>query len=119
MSWNHISEAARRKLEKNENWYAFRVEVIDTGYEVEGGPSVVDDAGRRHWAKTPRDETTVTKAEVEAQQIRYEKEKGKCSKCNGDGKVATSWHHLEGNTFKPCPACDGTGKVKGRKGRLL
>jgi hypothetical protein len=53
----------------------------------------------------------VTRAEKEAAASAYETETGRCWNCKGSGQVVRKISVTEGNTYRPCTLCGGSGRV--------
>ncbi|MCM2310305.1 MAG: hypothetical protein NDI84_02780 [Steroidobacteraceae bacterium] len=70
--------------------------------------------GRPNWRKADKAterEAFFTPAEHDEWCRQWEIRTGNCSQCMGKGEVFARWHVTEGTTYKPCKACDATGKA--------
>ncbi len=67
--------------------------------------------GKKKWGKKrPEWECVITSFEIEQKELEFEKETGKCKRCGGDGQMWVGWKIGEGNKFKTCKRCLGSGK---------
>jgi hypothetical protein len=53
--------------------------------------------------------SVVTRSEEVQEFERYEKTTGKCGLCGGDGLEWYGWSSADGNRFRECHKCNGTG----------
>lgn len=110
---HHMDAVAIRKS-GIEGWEPYKWERVGDDSIVTGGIPHILKTGPRKGKKTWRGKGTsvvVTQGEVEAQAARYVTETGNCPKCYGKGEVFYSWNHIEGSKYRPCKACDATGKA--------
>lgn len=80
-------------------WYTLDShEMPEDFIKIEGGSS-------------PCDLETIWIRERELDETRelWERESGKCSECLGSGKTLASWSKRNGETFRQCKRCEGTG----------
>lgn len=66
--------------------------------------------GKPKYDKSTQRELVITRAELDAAHDTWERETGKCYRCNGTGKVITSAHANGERTYRDCRRCDGTSK---------
>jgi len=113
---NFLESAARRKLAAPEAWYAYSFEVIgDNDYLVIGeivtafytrGPR----KGRPKFVGRGR-KVVITRADVDAEILRYVASTGNCPECFGTKEVFQSWSREEGTKKRPCTKCQATGRA--------
>ena len=84
--------------------------------ELTGGVAPTTTRGKRkgkpNWRKmdkTTKRTVVITVEEHKAWLIEWEKKTGLCSRCEGTGKLLESWSREEGDKYRPCPKCNGTG----------
>lgn len=108
---SHLDEVARRKVNGPEGWVVCAWERIGDGNDlvVTGGVPRMLKAGPRKgkptWRDVPTQKAVVTKAEIEAEKVRYEADTGKCGDCMGKGEVFASCSVAEGTKYRPCKRC--------------
>ena len=111
----HDEAVVRRKLgELPDNWAICGWERIGNDTTVyRGGLYRLLTRGKRKGLKT-WDKVThrcaVTDAEHSAECLRFEAETGTCATCGGDGQEWAGWHRDNGNYFRKCSRCAGSGK---------
>jgi hypothetical protein len=110
----HIDTVAIRKA-AIEGWEPYRYQAIGSdGSLITGGIPRILTRGPRKGKKTwdgKGTQVVVTKAEIDAEKVRYTVETGNCPECYGTGEIFASWHHERGTTYKPCPHCNATGSA--------
>jgi hypothetical protein len=84
--------------------------VIYTGAEFRIKTKGPDKGGRKFFGE--KKQAVVTKAEMEAEKVRYETDTGNCASCCGTGEVFKRWNHKTGTHYKMCKKCNGTGSSK-------
>jgi len=110
----HLENVARRKLGiVSPDWFIGSWEKIGPDAVLcKGGITRIitkgPRKGRKKWDSMP-DRVVVTDAEEHAEFLRYEKETGKCYRCE-NGQAWAGWDRDTGNFYKTCPCCGGTGK---------
>lgn len=70
--------------------------------------------GTKNWDKRDRSTEAVVSLRLDEHRdwlLQWERRTGKCSECCGSGQSWRGWHHIKGNTFKPCKRCDATGRA--------
>ena len=70
--------------------------------------------GQPNWSKadkTTEREAYFTPAEHDEWCRQWEIRTGLCAQCTGKGEVFARWSTTDGTTYKPCKACDATGKT--------
>jgi hypothetical protein len=114
VSADHLSSAARRKLNKPDGWQVVRWEAIgDTDDLLIGGGVPVGiyqrgpRKGRPKFAP-PFDQCVITKAELLTERLRFEADTGKCYACE-NGQEWAGWSRDDGNRFRTCRRCNGSG----------
>jgi hypothetical protein len=107
----HAETVARRKIDAADGWEWFRVEMVDDGIvKLTGGVPTVGPKGKKKWPKLALCRASyVTEAEVVAERERYERETGKCGGCFGETREWTGWSLIDGNRYRECRDCAGTG----------
>lgn len=112
----YAENVARRKLEPLPVGFEF------CGWEIIGPDTVVFSGGVARkitrgkrkgnltWDKVTH-KVAVTKAEELQEASRYERETGKCSECSGTGQMWFGWNTKDGNRYKQCTRCGGSGNV--------
>jgi hypothetical protein len=102
-------------------WFSFRLglpddtEVPPGMTRIEGCvPTVMYLSGKRkgtpNWGKGQhRQVFWITDAEYEAFQQKWSEETGKCIRCMGEGQEWWQWSAAEGNKYRTCRQCSGTG----------
>lgn len=110
---DHVGNVALRKMGNPEGFTVCGWERVDDGVVVITAMKEVatDPDGRRRWIE-PEKKVCVTEAEKLTEEARYENETGLCAVCCGSKEEWCGWHHITGNTFRPCKRCDATGKPK-------
>jgi len=122
---NHtiLESLARRSLGQPETWSAFRWESLRAGNEAIGWklrgavapPRLRGIAkGRPNWKR--RDKSTeceiiISVAQYNAFETEWVKQTGRCPDCAGKATAFVGWSRDEGVKTRPCPECQGTGKV--------
>jgi hypothetical protein len=116
--------ALRAKYQIPENWSVFIWELknIDTPaeYILHTGAVVTEVFGKgprkgcKNYAK--RDKSTqmdlpLTSSELEEAAKQWSRETGNCRYCKGNGNSWFGWSAEEGNRYRFCKPCDGTGKA--------
>lgn len=107
---------ARKLLGLPESWCWFRLNGVElspgrTAVEVTGAiPSVAFKSGKRkgelNWKKAVSKATvTIIDSDHLAFIRAWEESTGLCSNCGGSGKELARWHHIEGETMRPCSKC--------------
>lgn len=69
--------------------------------------------GSKKWEKFTH-EVVVTDAEQRTEELRYESATGKCHQC-ADGKEWFGWSRTDGNRFRQCSRCAGSGSAPEKK----
>lgn len=117
---DHLDSAARRKLKAPENWRAFSFECVgENDYLVIGDvPTSFYTRGKKKgrpkgWVG-PGTKVILSRAEVDAEVVRYAESTGNCPECFGTKEVFQSWGRTEGVKTKPCEECGATGKYKAK-----
>lgn len=125
MAGNLLEQQAREKAGQGPEWQVFRWEAIPeaNGSMLTGAVAPPFPSGKYKGKPNfkQRDVTTekrvlITKAEQAAYEARWEQETGKCARCEGEGKTVAGWSREEGQTYRPCRACGGTGAAKATEG---
>jgi hypothetical protein len=106
----HHGAVAVRKVGKP-GWTPYKWERVGDDLMMTGGIEGKFKNGKPKWSK-PAQRVVVTKAEIAAEESRYEREHGRCRVCFGDGQEFTGWSAAEGVKYKPCTRCAGTGIPK-------
>jgi len=108
---HHLSSVAIRKRGVP-GWEPYRWAVVGSDtVAVTGGIPRLLTRGPRKGQKTwdgPGQTEYVTRAEQDAEFVRYENDTGRCGECFGSGEKLKSWHHIDGATYMPCPRCNGS-----------
>ena len=108
-----IFEAAEDKV-GIEGWKAFRWEDCDGDGILTGCvPNGVYRSGPRKGRPRflgPDRRVIVTKAELDERATRYEADTGNCWNCKGSGQECYGWKQGEGNIYRTCGRCGGSGK---------
>jgi len=111
---------ARRKLGAPDEWEWCRAAWKDDGVHLEGGvPDGYWKSGFRRGLKKwsgELDKCIVSSMELKAEREAYVKSTGNCCECMGDGKVEIGYNEAEGQTFRPCAECKGTGRTDNDEG---
>ncbi len=63
---------------------------------------------RRTYHK-PERTSVVTREETDAEEVRYERETGKCGNCAGNGQEWAGWSAANGHRYRECSKCGATG----------
>jgi hypothetical protein len=83
--------------------------------EVEGAiPTGVFKSGpRKGRPKWPKELQTIwmRRRDMDRVAIEWEKETGKCHKCDGTGQEWAGWNKEEGRKTRKCDRCSGSGKA--------
>lgn len=85
-------------------------------FEIRGGVPVGKitrgkNKGRNKWPKN-LDVIWLKFTDIDETRKLWEQETGNCSKCYGEGKTIESSSVVTGKTYKPCVACEGSGKAR-------
>ena len=127
MKYSDLERLARRRLNLAENWKVYQWECLPkssmqtTHFQVTGA---VCDAvyskgprkGETNWSKRDRKtemQFVCSVAEAEAFCLEWEQETGKCHKCEGSGQTFAGWNPTDGNKYRTCQRCNGSGEMKG------
>jgi hypothetical protein len=98
-----------------EGWKAYKWEDCDGDSIVTGDiPYGVYRSGPRKDRprfKGPGRRVVITKAELQVIATAYEAETGKCWECKGTGQTWAGRSIAEGNKYRKCQRCAGTGEV--------
>ncbi len=111
----HDESIVRRKLGAlPDNWAICGWERIGNDATLySGGPYRLLTRGPRKglkkWDKVTH-RCIVTDTEHTAECLRFEVETGSCATCGGDGQEWAGWHNENGNYFRKCRRCAGSGK---------
>ncbi|WP_411975956.1 hypothetical protein [Sulfitobacter faviae] len=101
--------------------YSWEVVNLHTPHEaihLTGGVGRPIKKGKRKGRTTWRDMDpstkmvfTFTRQQMAAFRKAWEAETGECSNCHGNGTECYGWSATEGERFRPCKACNATGKA--------
>ncbi len=109
---NHAEAVALRKVGNPDGFSIFAWERLGDGSTlIRMKFEVIQANGKqRKWSG---DEKTacVTKAEIDAEIVRYEAETGMCAECGGTKQEWAGWSISDGNKYIECRRCGGTGRV--------
>ncbi|NTX00030.1 MAG: hypothetical protein HGB35_08930 [Geobacteraceae bacterium] len=107
----HTDKAAWRKVGEIDGWEMCIIEAVTGGMFITGGiPRMV--GNKKKWpAKKQMDRILLTRADVEAEESRYELETGGCYVCYGTGQETAGWSAAEGVRYRECTRCMGVGRV--------
>lgn len=107
----HTDKAAWRKAGEIDGWEMCIMEAVTGGMLITGGiPHMV--GNKKKWpAKKTMERILLTRADVEAEETRYESETGNCYVCYGTGQKTAGWSAAEGVRYRECPRCKGVGRV--------
>jgi hypothetical protein len=120
-----VSEHARERLGMPEGWECYHFAWLPpngkgTHMHLKGAVAPVitkgPNKGRKNWKK--RDPATeredlISREEQGAYDRRWSEATGNCLECVGKGERFVSWSQAEGRKTKPCPDCNGTGRLPG------
>jgi len=119
---------AREKSGQGEDWGVFRWEHMpeSKGMLLTGAVAkTLYKSGKRkgtpNWKL--RDTSTerrifINYAERDAWDAQWEATTGKCSRCEGKGLTVAGWSRAEGQTYRACNTCGGTGAAKVMEGAM-
>lgn len=113
---NYAEAVVRKKLGVlPENWEICGWTRIDPDATIfRGGPCRLltrgKNKGRKRWDKVTHT-CVVTDAEETSERLRYESETGNCSTCGGTGQDWCGWSRDEGDKYRSCVRCSGSGKA--------
>ncbi len=125
MAGNLLEQQAREKAGQGPEWAIYRWESIPeaNGSMLTGAVAPPLLSGKRKGKPnfSKRDVATekrvfITNAERDAYEARWEQETGKCARCEGKAQTLAGWSKAEGQTYRPCRACGGTGAAKVTEG---
>lgn len=111
-----IDTAAKKKLGINdESIKTVSIEAITGGLLVYVCNTSLYKSGPRkgkikYDTKTKRP-VLLTTSDLKEVRDAYEAETKNCASCKGTGQSWCGWSEAEGNRYKPCKDCDGSGKV--------
>ena len=111
---SHIERIAKRKLSAPDGWEVCGWERVGAdGLIVQGGVPRLLKSGKNKGRRTFRDSAisrvVLTDAEIKEEKARFSQETGKCAECEGSGQEWAGWSAAEGNRYRTCRACDGSG----------
>lgn len=121
---NYAEVVVRRKLGAlPENWAICGWTRIDPDATVyRGGPYRLltrgKNKGHKRWDNVTHT-CVVTDAEEQTERLSHEAETGNCSTCAGTGQEWYGWHHIDGEKYRQCGRCAGSGKAPNVEGNLL
>jgi len=113
---NFFEVCAREKLQRGPDWQLVAWELVgDTDDAVISGavPVGLYMRGARKGSPKfvpPFEKCVVTRAETLARALTYEAETGHCSGCGGKGQAWAGWSASEGDRYRQCKRCDGSGE---------
>lgn len=110
------SQVAREKLGAPEEWRWVRLEAVGRDDTlVEGGvPRTLKSGpnkGKATWRDVRLERAVVTRAELVKAQTAFERETGKCHRCQGEGKQVAAAHSDGSVDLIDCARCNGTGSA--------
>lgn len=121
MSMTHTIRLAWIKAGQIEGWEPCIFQRVGPDATLmRGGIPRLLKKGKRKGCKTwdeIGDPVVVTDAETQLLETQYERETGKCSTCDGEGKCLASWSVEHGTTYATCRKCKGSGKAEGEIAR--
>lgn len=113
--------AAQKLYNMPVDWVPLRYEIKESPYgkfyEITGAVplrylSKGKNKGKPVWP--PRKDCEVFRFTLEQKEqvrIAWEAETGNCSTCGGDGQEFIGWSRVDGNRYRQCSRCCGTGKA--------
>lgn len=109
-----MNEAARKKLGQDEGWRWCKAEVIGDDMLLEGAhPNIISKGkrkGQATWKGIALTKVVLTRADIDQAEADYEARTCCCRKCGGSGQEWCRWHFEEGNSYRTCTRCGGSGK---------
>jgi hypothetical protein len=113
--FGHMETVAIRKA-GIPGWEPYLYERIGDGVLMTGGiPRILKSGprkGRKTWDRKDSTRVVVTRAETDAEQVRYEAETGNCGTCFSKGETVVVWSAADGEKYATCKHCNGTGRVE-------
>jgi hypothetical protein len=120
-----LEQHAREKAGQGPEWAVFRWEAIPEakGSMLTGAvaPPLLSGKrkGRPNWKKLDKSterRVFITHDEADAYMLAWERETGKCARCQGEGKQIAGWSRDEGARYRQCGVCGGNGLALMPKG---
>jgi len=114
--FGHMENVAIRKA-GIPGWEPYLYELIGTdGVLMTGSiPRLLKSGprkGKKTWDSKGGTKVIVTRAEVDAEEVRYTTKTGNCGKCYGEGETFVGWSATDGRKMAICKACNGSGKFE-------
>lgn len=104
---------AKQKAGNIEGWEAFHFTRVDPEIlRIKGGVPRINRRGKKTWNGCETATVFVHRSEVEKVGVQYVTDTGNCWDCLGEGRERIGWSAATGPRYKPCEACEGTGKAK-------
>jgi hypothetical protein len=110
---DHGGNVALRKVGNPDGFTVCGWEALDDGsvlYRMKQEIPATDTT-RRYWIGEEKT-ACVNDDDLKAEVSRFEKETGRCAKCNGTGQQWQGWNHERGNRYEPCTRCGATGRAR-------
>lgn len=109
-----MNEAARKKLGQDEGWRWCKFEAIGDDVLLEGAhPNIISKGKRKglpSWKGLVLTKVVLTRVDIAQAEADYEVRTGLCRQCGGSGQEWYRWHFEEGNSYRTCTRCSGSGK---------
>jgi len=110
---------ARKKLGVGEGWRWCKSEAIgeppNHEFLIEGGvPKTLKSGpnkGKTSWKGVPLLKCVVTRLDLEKARAQYEATTRTCWQCQGSKQTIASSSRTDGNTYRECTRCGGTGEA--------
>lgn len=104
----HVASMTMLTLDRD-GFDGVRVEVVDV-VPCKTGPR----KGQPNWrSATNRQARLLSHTELDQLAAAWGERTGHCVPCAGSGRQFVRWHHIDGTTWRPCTACDGSGRREG------
>lgn len=109
----HYETVAAEKAGNIQGWKVFYYERAIGGLIIKGGvPRIISKGprkGEKTWDEKEAQTVLVSHHDAERAAEQYALRTGNCPVCFGEKKLLHGYSATEGDTYKPCKDCDGTG----------
>lgn len=106
-----MSKAAQFKFNLPKEWQWAKCEAVHGGFIVEGNILNISKRGKKTFTK-PLEKYIITNNDLILCKRDYELKTGKCSGCEGAGKICYGWDSVNGHLYRPCEKCKGKGAIQ-------